>query len=396
MSGSGSIVSGSAAPAGMSSQQYQQLVQQNAAARALILQQAVPATQLVYTNTIAAPGQNNNVINVQPRPVGLIRGFWVHFKGTLNNGTGNQLVRQPWGGANALSNIIFNDINNYQRINTSGIHLFGVNTRKTGRPFATVFADTAPIGFGDNLTILQCPTTIAPNGSATIEWWYWLPLSFGLSDLRGAIFGNLVNATMLMQLTINPLPAVPSTGDATLSLYTGTAAAATFSNVTVEVWQHWLDQLPGGGAILPTLDLSWIYELKQTSVVGLVAGQDFPVNFANFRNFLSMLVLFDNGGQANAGTDINYLALQTANFTNIFKVSPALQKLWERQRIETEYPVGSYMVDFSTQPISSVQYGNVNLIINPSLVNAGAQIIVGFEDLGQANTILPAGSLPAG
>ncbi len=98
----------------------------------------------------------------------------------------------------------------------------------------------------------------------------------------------------------------------------------------------------------------------------------------------------------NAGTDINYLALSSANYTNIFKVSPGFMAMQTRNIIGADMPTGSYYFDFRKKPYSTVSYGNLNLIVNPSLVNASAVLLAAFEQLAQQNQVVGAGSIPAG
>ena len=382
-----------------SSQQMANLVKQNATARAMIRASAVDCVNLVYTTTYTPSGGGTNVLYITPRPVGLIKGWWLHIKGNINNTGANPIVPTPWNVANVLQNIIFNDIQNYQRINTTGWHLESVNTAKTRRPFGTVFVDTVPIQYGDNFNLIQCPAVIAPGASGLVEMWYWVPAAYNNGDLRGAIYANIVNATMQLQVTLNQTPVVASANDTTQAVFSGAGATGTWGSVTVELWQNYLDQLPtqNGQVVLPQIDLSWIYELKNTVLTGLAVNSMFPVTFSNFRNFYSMTLQYDNGGQLNNGTDVTAIALQSANFTNIYNISPALSKLmWERSLVQTDFPPGTYYLDFRNRPISSVQYGNIQVQFTPSVVNAGAQLNVGFEDLGMANTIIPAGSLPAG
>jgi len=143
--------------------------------------------------------------------------------------------------------------------------------------------------------------------------------------------------------------------------------------------------------------LSTIYGLNNTSLTGMVKNQDFPIPYANFRDFLSTSVIWDNGGTLTAGTDISYWALQSANFTNIFKIDPYLASLFVRKRIQCDVPVGCYYFDHRQKPISTIQYGNLELIQNISAtVNSGAQDILGFEYFALVNTISGAGSLAAG
>ncbi len=126
-----------------------------------------------------------------------------------------------------------------------------------------------------------------------------------------------------MQLEINPTP-VTAAGDPGLAVYTGNTGDWN-GNVTITVWQDYIDQVPmdqSGNPILPQDDIATLYQLNNTTLSALVANQDFGVPFANFRNFLSTVLVYDNAGVYNNGTDINYFALQTANSSNIWRYGP--------------------------------------------------------------------------
>ena len=388
----------------------QELHNMNFAARAAVLQRAVPRLQQIYTTTIATPGANNNVINIPPRNVGLIRGFWVKVTGTITNtaaAAGNIIPAVPFGAANLLSQIQFTDLQNNLRINTTGWHLDFLATAKLRAVWRAAFTQSiATPAYGNNYAsgIAVATNPIAQNGGVgTVTIWYYVPLTYNNLDLRGGIFANVVNATMNLQLTLNPSPVVDNTTtDQMNAVYAGGAGVAgTLTAVTVTVYQDYLDQLPIGpqGPVLPPLDLSTVYELKNTLLTGLAASNDFPIPYSNFRDFLSTFVAYSNGGAYNAGTDINYWSLQSANYVDIFKIDPFLASLITRGITADDYPAGTYYFDFRNKPISTVQYGNMQLNINPSSVGAtlgGSKVAVAFESFAMINTITGAGSLAAG
>jgi hypothetical protein len=131
----------------------------------------------------------------------------------------------------------------------------------------------------------------------------------------------------------------------------------------------------------------------------LAAGQDYPIPFPNFRNIQSLMLFYDNGGSLNSGQDINYLALQSANYTNIFKISPAMSAINTRNIIDCDFPPGGYYFDFRRKPLSTIQYGNLNLVVNPATVTSTlgpSQFLVHFEQLAQQNQVVGAGSIAGG
>lgn len=366
--------------------------QQNALARSLILTNAVDRFQQIYAATIDASSQN--VLNIAPRNVGLIKGFWVEISAAVTATAAATLT--TFGPANILSQIVFTDLQNNTRIQTAGWHLHMNNTARANMPFLGAHTLTSyPIGYGNNWTEISAPATLAASANGTVVMRYYVPLAYSQSDLRGAVYANVVNATMNLQLTVNTSAFVAS-GDATLGVFSG--GAGTVGNVSVTVYQHYLDQLPvqNNQTILPYMDLSTIYELKNTSMTGLQANQDFPIPYANFRSFLSTSVIYDNGGTLNTGSDINYWALQSANYTQLFKMSPTTLASLARLKIGVDYPDGTYYVNHRNRPINTIQYGNMELIVNASTVNSGAQLLVGYEDFAMVNYVTGAGSLPGG
>lgn len=377
----------------------------NLAQRNAVLGSAVEMTQQIFSTIMTAPLAGANVLNIVPRNVGLIKKFIVEMSGTYTSV--GVAASTAFGLANLLSNVQFTDLNNNQRINTTGIHLSILkqvkarHTDPSSSPLTTKIDDSmmggqfVASGTAPNFPIIvyPLPSTAAAPFRAIFE----IPLAYSDNDLRGGIFANVVNATMQLQLTINPTPS-PATTDNTFSVW-GTATGP-ISNLTVTVYQVYLDQLPTGpnGVILPMLDLSTVYELKSTSLTGISAAQDFPIPYTNFRDFLSTLVIFNStnltAGLKN-GSDVNYFALQSANFTNIFKIDPLLAAQLTREIIETDLPLGTYYFSHRKKPISTLQYGNMALVLNAVSASAGAYVSVGWEDFALVNSLTQAGSLSA-
>lgn len=390
--------------------QAQRDAQNNAYARQLIVQNSVERIQQIYSTSLTSLSSSNNVINVVPRNVGLIMGFFVDISLTFNVTSADSVGISPFGVANLLQQVIFNDLQNNTRIQTAGWHLHAINSARLGRPYALPFAmdksgnaggNNTPVVYGDQWSIMQGPATVATATPTTIIARFYVPLAYSREDLRGAVYANVINATMQLQLTLNTNLIVAQSVDHTLSVYHATTATAptyTVSAVDVTVYQHYRDQLPIGqnGPILPWLDLSTSYELKNTTMTGLSVGQDFPVPYSNYRSYLSTFFIFDNGGTLNAGSDINYIALQSANYTNLLKATPDEFALLSYAYLQTGWPLGTYYISHRNDPISTIQYGNMDLIVNASTVNANAQLLMGYEDLAMVNLLTQAGSLPGG
>jgi hypothetical protein len=375
----------------------------NGQARALVAAQSVRMTQQIFSNTFTPSSQN--VVNIIPRNVGLIMGFWVKVVATIHNSTGGGTAITPtdFGAANILSQIQFTDLNNNVRIQTPGWHLNFVNSMKGHMPYASAIINSARDGinvsgaYGANWTVINEPSSIADGANGTVTMWYYVPLAYSDGDYRGAIYANVVNATMQLQLTINTTPVVASANDTTTAVYKATGAAGSNSSTVITVYQDYLDQLPFGskGPILPLLDLSTIYELKQTVFTAITQTNDFPMQYSNFRDFVSTIAVYFNGTSRGTGSDINYWALQSANFTNLWKLEPSLVALRTRALLTTDYPNGVYYFGSRAKPIATTQYGNMELVLNASTAGNGAYVLVGYEDFALVNTITQAGSLPS-
>lgn len=380
-------------------QQQQNAVNANAMARKMVLAQAYPMLQQIYSNTIQPATQSQ--ISIPPQNVGLIKGFLVKLTATVTNPASGSstLSLTPHGPANLLQNILFTDLQNYQRINTTGWHLSLLDSAKQGRPFLSSTASDSPMGYGSNWSVVKAPATIAANNTGTINMYFWVPLAYSESDLTGAIYANVVNATMNLQLTFATAAqaVVANTADPTLAIYQGAGAVAgvTLTNVVCTVYQSYFDQLPmtNQGPILPAIDLNTIYELKNTAFTGLVVSQDLNMQYSNFRHFLSTCAIFDNGGTLNTGSDVNYFSFRTANYTDTRKADPTTWSALARRKLLTDPPAGTYYFDHRDKPIYTSQYGNVGLIINPSTVNTNAQVLVGWEMLANVAGLVNAGSL---
>jgi len=292
---------------------------------------------------------------------------------------------------------VLTDLNNNTRINTTGWHLHMLATARRQGAYGAAFVNNSPISIGANYNVIVSPPQFTA-GNQSIVMYYEIPIAYSDMDLRGAIYANVVNATGNLQITVNNNFFVGSGADATLAGYQSSTAGdlGTFSSLKVTVYQNYLDQIPmtNKGPLLPYQDLGQVYLLNNTVVTGLSQNQDIPIPYANFRQFLSTFLIYDNAGVLNAGTDIAYFALQTANYTNIFKVDPITQALFAREIIGDDFPAGMYYFDSRNKPISTIQYGNQQLVVNAtSVTGATSQFLMGYEMIALQNQITGAGSL---
>jgi hypothetical protein len=390
--------------------------QQNLMARQAVIRQAVDMVLPIFSRTYSATNNQGpgTIDNVPLRNVGLIKRLIIEISGNIAAGATDPLHLSYNGLSQFLSNVTYTDLSNQQRINTTGWHLIAVATAKRRRLFggATAFlpamvngsvgTSISPTGYGANTGVFYANDPIAAGSSSYFQIFYEVPLSYTDHDLRGAVYANVTNATQNLAYTINP-QMFGTIGQPTeqLGVYNSIDGSGSLTTFTITVYQNFLDQLPiaqQGGPVLPLLDLSTAYLLNNTAVSGVVSNQDNPIPFSNFRDFLSFTMIYNDSAaeKATVGLEnmINYMALQSANYTNIFKMDPRTNYLMSRLIIESDFPYRMFYFDFRHKPISTIQYGNMEMIVNPSVVtNSQTAFFVGFEALALINMITQAGSL---
>lgn len=390
-------------------QQQAAIQQQDRIAVQQILAAAVNRFQLMGSTTIY-PASNPQYI-LQPVNVGLIKRFTVTVTGTISNTGSTTITLTPFGLANLFGQggIQFTDLNNYLRINTSGLHATLVANAKRRKPYGgTAQWNTTN---SNNLSqmlnvgpaawpVFVAPQTIASGSSGTFRAQFEIPLAYTDDDLRGAMWANVLNSVMNLQLTANAGAVVATPNDDTFAVYSGGAGTAgNITSMNITVYQEYLDQLPIGkaGVILPQLSLSTIYELKSlVGLTGLAANQENYYSYANQRSFLSTFFIFNSTGTSSGrayGTDISYLAMLTANASYLEKMDPLTFTQRSREHLQEDLPAGTYYWPSRRRNIATLQYGNVQLTINPTSSSASSYLYVALEDFALLNTLQSGPSL---
>lgn len=392
-------------------QRQQALAMANMNNRALVLAQSTNMLQPFTTQTVFPANQPS--LTLTPNFVGLIKRFYIVLSGTINNTGSTTITLTPWGLSNLISNIIYTDPQNNQRHNTLGLHLSLISVAKRNRPFATSLPVNTTFTTGGAINIasmfntptaswpvFQAPLTIAAGDPGNFRAVFELPLAYSDSDLRGAVYSNLVNATQNIQITFNQQAVTANPADPTYAVYSGaTGSAGNISSVTCTAYQEYLYNLPvaqDGTPILPGQDLSTVYQLKNTNQIGITANQNFNVSYANFNSFVSTATIFNSTG-TNAGLltggDVNYWQLTAANLTAIWKKEPLLVAQESRERTLMDMPPGSYYFDSRLAPVLTNQFGNVQLTLNPLNGGANATLQTLWEYFASLSTAGSGGSL---
>jgi P3 major capsid protein len=395
----------------VAAQQQMSPQQQNAMVRQLILRGGQiggmyfpPAVDMWQQLNPILPSSvgPGSVITIQLRNVGLVKRLVVEFTATVTAGATTTQALTALGLANFISNVTFVDLGNNTRINSTGWHLNLVSSVKRRRVFVAAYTSDTPNGYGNNNNrVMFAPPTIAANTGTPIKFILEIPFVKNNHDLRGAIFADVTNSVMQVQITLNPQMFVSSTADATLAMYqSGGTDLASLSGVAVQCNQNYLDQLPRNpqtaAPILPGLDLGTAYLLNNTAGGLPVVNQDNGFAFVNARSYESVAFVYDNNGTLNVnGVDLNYIAVTSANFTNILRYDGMMAVTSERDILGDDFPKGTRYLDFRHRPINTDQYGNMQLIINPSSVlGSAATFLFGWEAYGIIGQVNQGGSLP--
>ena len=175
----------------------------NASARALIVGNAVDLIQQIYTTTITnyVAGQAYP-INVPVRNVGLIKRFFVECAVTVSQGAAETQTKSTIGLANLFSSVVLTDLNNQVRVSTTGWHLHYLATVRRQLAFGAAFTNSDTSGIGANWALNTTPSPVTT--AQTARFFFEVPVSYSDTDLSGAIWANVLNATMNLQLVINP------------------------------------------------------------------------------------------------------------------------------------------------------------------------------------------------
>jgi hypothetical protein len=385
--------------------------QQNAMVRQMILRGGVlgqsyfpPAVDMWQQLNPILPSSvgPGSVITIQLRNVGLVKRLVLELSATITAGATSVQTLTPLGLANLISNVTFIDLGNNTRINSTGWHLSAISSVKRRRVFAAAYSSDTPLGYGNNNNrVMYAPATIAATTNSPVRFMLEIPFVKNNHDLRGSIFADVTNAVMQVQITLNPQMFVSNTADPTLAVYQSAGAdLATLSAVAVQCNQNYLDQLPRNpqtaAPILPALDIGTAYLLNNTASGLPVVNQDNGFSFVNARSYESVTFVYDNNGTLNInGSDLNYIQVTSANFTQILRFDGMMSVTNERDILGCDFPKGMRYLDFRHRPVNTDQYGNMQLIVSPSSVlGSAATILFGWESYGVIGQVNQAGSLP--
>lgn len=373
----------------------------NMRARQFVLENAVDMWQPLPAQTQVAANPRGTVLSFNAKNVGLIKRFVAEVTGSFAQSAAETQTRTAFSASNIFSNIILTDLNNIQRINTTGWHMSALATARRQRAYGAAFTNDSPVLIGSNLIVNTLPSPITTVQS--FRFFFEIPVSYSDTDLRGSIYAATTGANVNLQLTINPAFSVISTGNPTTAVFISSSTdLGTITNFSVTIYQNYLDQIPmdpkSNQPILPLIDMSYSYMMINTVMNGLAVNQENSIAYSNWRSFLSTMAIYDNFGSSSAaGADVNYWAIQVANSTNLIKWDPYMTALQTRLIIGDDFPGQVartlYYFDHRVRPINTDQFGNTLLVMNPSQVQAStSQVLIGFEMMALQANVLNASS----
>lgn len=376
---------------------------QNSAIRKLLLTKCIDRMLPIWSGSLsAAQAAGTAQLQIQPQAVGLLKKFIIEITGTANNTDGaNAALLSDLGLANLIAQIAFVDTQSNTRIQTTGWHLDFLFRAKHRTGASRSLLSTAIIdsgNFGNIFAELVAPTNFAHGTSQNFRMVFELPICYSDEDLRGCVFLGTLNSPSQLNITLTQNPFAAANVDSTLSCWKG--AAGNISNVAINVYQCFLDQIPqqGNAPILPPLDIATVYQLlNTTNQMPFQAGQQNPWSYGNLRKFMSLFYIYNSNPSADAGrnpgTDIQQFALTSANFTNFWLKYPLQVAREARVLTMTDFPNGCYYFSHRKKPINTLTYGNMQLNMQPITAAAGAYALIGAEMFSTVNALQQAGSV---
>lgn len=364
-------------PAGMNGKQKMTPAQQNRYARQMIYRNAKPifqqARKQTFTNVIAG----NNILTLNPLPIGFVRRFLVEVVATISNtDTSHAANEVGFGVDNLVSNITFTDFTGNPRHNASGRSFGFVEAAKYRNIPGAAYTSDSVSGYGSNIPSNVAPS-IAASGTVTVTRVYEVPIMVDCAqNMAGGLWLGTNNQTTSLNITINPTPIGLPTADPLNLVYRlatgGTTIAATpITSCTVTVWQDYWNNVPSdpttGKPILPQQDISTAYMITETnSGMTFAANQISSWNFPTFSKLLGTYFIYDNNGALNAGSDISLLSLVLSNFAIVKQYDPITLDRLVRTIVNASFPSGSYPFITRQHPLDIDQYPALQLQVTPT------------------------------
>lgn len=356
-------------------------IQQNAIARAMLQQSALPIRKRIGLFGPFAPG---DTARIRLLNVGLTTAVQARVSTTLT--TTGTVTNSALGPYPLTPQVVLTDYNQIERVNTDAYSLQALRAFKRRRLDDLRGTTALNPGNASAPAFSAFPTGVVTD--APLSYFIDVPLAVDadLGDLRGMSLSQAVVGEQF--LSIKMADSVLG-ADPTQNIVTG-GTTASVGDIYVEVWQEYLQ--PQNMQSLPMLDLSTIYEVKglfRSSSDIQTSGQKL-INYPNVRTVMSSLhvCIDDDAGMDN--TQINTIQL-LANSSQILREdSYYSRKRAMLDEVLGEVGAGVIYMNHRAAPISTAIYGNVQMALNFATITGGNTFVLSqFESVYASGTPLP-------
>lgn len=382
------------APGQMSSNNPAQMIAQNQAMRAALLQSAPRMRKNLGTFTGGVLG---GTTRVKLFNVGVITKLVLDVFVNVDIAVAIATV-SPKAPFNLINRIKVTDYDGTDRVNCSGFQLWMLQCVR----------NQTPVGYNNEsqtavLTSPLVPTAIGAN--APFRFQIEVPFAYNpANDLRGALLAQTAVGEATLTIDWNTVWVSNGNADAP---YNGAGTTTVITNaantISVTVFQEYLlPQSVQGVVPLPPLDLLTVYEIAGAirSSDNMAANQEKLINYPNVRSVIGLYVNYLNNGVMNpATTDVSRVRL-IANGNNVLREYGPVDKLFDQRRwlvADGDLRPGAYFEVHRDKPIETALFGNVQLGFTPSAVTAGnTNLELCFESFYTKGSMLPGLSQSSG
>ncbi len=359
-------------------------VQENAIARAMLLQSALPIRKKVATISGVSLGQT---VRQRLLNVGLTSKISLHVRANITIGAADATKSGPAGIYGLLNQVILTDYNQIERVNTDGASLAKISSYKKRRQLGSYATPYYNAGTG----VLTAELIKYPTAQAAADLEFFLDVPFCVDadagDLRGLSLSQAVVGEQFISLKIAD---ALENADPSLAPYLASASTFVLNSLAIDVWQEYYQPQPS--MQLPILDLATVYEIKGLfrSTSDISTGGQKLINYPNVRTvFSSLHSCLDN---AAGMTDTNIGSIQLmVNSSQILREDTYKSKVFEMAELIRGAPfAGDIYMNHRNSPISTAIYGNVQLALNWATIAGGTTYTNStFESVYMAGTPLP-------
>ncbi|MHB1222237.1 MAG: hypothetical protein ACYC0J_09605, partial [Gammaproteobacteria bacterium] len=220
--------------------------QQNAMARAMLLQTGVPMIKQLQP----VVGELGASMRIPLQRMGILTGVTLDVSLPVTVSTA-ALVQSMFGPFNLLNKVMYTDFSGTDRVNTSGYALWALECARKGDLLGNAIASSALDGMGvQDTNILSFPKAV---GNDTLNFQLFVPIAYDMhNDLRGAVLAQTTLGDHYITLQIANALLAAANGDNYVSPYApGTTGTAVAGSVTVTAYQHYIQPQSNDPNMLP-------------------------------------------------------------------------------------------------------------------------------------------------